>query len=75
MARIDTPTYELIDVRRIRSGGLSAQVAVRRIAYSPDRLYAWQGPHTRPSREWEQGALDTAGDFLARVRRELARSH
>lgn len=73
MARIITDRYELIDVRRIRAGQRSAQIAVLREAYSGDRLYAWQGRHTDPAREWRQQPLDTPADFRARVRRDLMR--
>lgn len=69
---ISTPTYDLIHIRRIRVGALSAQIATRRIAYSPDRLYACPGKHAAPTREWEQVPLDSEDDFIARVKRELA---
>lgn len=67
-----TDSYELIDVRRIWGNGRSAQIAVRRQAYSPDRLYAWTGRHTSPNREWHQDSLENKSEFRGRVRREIA---
>lgn len=62
----------LIGRHRIYSGGRTAQVATERVAYSPDRLYAWQGRADRPTRQWRQESLDTETDFYRRVRRNLA---
>lgn len=65
MKTITTTKYELLGVRRIAlSTGHSAQIATRRQAYSPDRLYAWRGRHDNPTWEAEQGSHETEREFV-----------
>lgn len=63
--RISTDKYELLDIRRVRlSTGRYAQIATRREAYAPDRLYAWRGRHSSPKWEKYQGSLETPREFV-----------
>jgi hypothetical protein len=62
--RISTEKYELIGIRRIKlKSGRYAQIAVRRVAYGPDRLYAWRGRHSSPAWECSQGSYETDREF------------
>ena len=76
MKKIITKSCELIDPRRVKVRGWGAttsfQIALRREAYSPDRLYAWRGRHTSPSQEWMQNSTETENEFVKRVKEELA---
>jgi hypothetical protein len=62
---------ELFRARRVRRAGKSYMTAVAREAYATDRLVAWTGHRTAPSKVWRQAALDTPTEFYARVEREL----
>lgn len=65
MKTISAEKYELVGVRRVKlSTGHWAQIATRRQAFSPDRLYAWRGRHTEPKWEAEQGSLETDREFV-----------
>lgn len=59
--------YELFDVRRFHT----AQIAVFRQAYFPDRLYAWKGRHTAPTKSWMQAPTETSDEFRKRVKADL----
>ena len=68
MKNYQTKDYELLNVKKF---GKSAQIATLRQAYSPDRLYAWQGRYASPTESWQQSSLQTPDEFKEMVKQAL----
>lgn len=62
---------EYIDIKPIQVNRVRFRTAVRREAYSPDRLVAWRGRRDEDSLVI-QNSLETRDEFYDRASRELA---